>query len=59
MDVAAQLVATGHAEWIDSIQSSECDQSGRVVVFHWEGDAREVGIAGSFSQWKTVALKER
>ena len=59
MDVAAQLVATGHAEWVPSTQSSECEQSGRVVVLHWEGDAREVGVAGSFSQWETVGLKER
>ena len=59
MDVAAQLVATGHAEWIHSTQSSECEQSGRAVLFHWEGDAKEVRVAGSFSRWETVGLKER
>lgn len=59
MDVAAQLVATGHAEWTHSSQSSECEQDGKLVTFCWAGGAREVGVAGSFSQWKTVALKEK
>ena len=57
--MASQLVATGHAEWTHSSQSSKCEQNGKLVTFRWEGGAREVGVAGTFSQWKTVTLEEK
>jgi len=56
VDIAEQLVASGHAQWT---HPPESPQKGKVVKFRWEGDAKEVGVAGSFSDWKTIALEEK
>lgn len=59
MDIAEQLVASGHARWTHPPESYKPPQEGKVVKFRWEGDAKEVGVAGSFSDWKTIALEEK
>ena len=59
VDVAEQLVTAGHARWTHPSETCKPSQGGKLVKFRWEGDAKEVGVAGSFSDWKTIALEEK
>ena len=58
VDVAEQLVTAEHARWTHPSETYK-PQGGKLVKFRWEGDAKEVGVAGSFSDWKTIGLEEK
>lgn len=47
--MAEQLVLLGHATWQRPIP----------VTFQWVWPAKDVSVAGSFSNWQTVSLEQR